>query len=76
MLKGLWIVFDVDGVITDGRVYVNTEGNNEKCMNLKDVDAIWELSRRGCQIAAITAEKDNFTKWIKKTFSLEGILGW
>lgn len=68
MLKGLWIVFDVDGVITDGRVYVNTEGNNEKCMNLKDVDAIWELSRRGCQIAAITAEKDNFTKWIKKRF--------
>lgn len=48
------IVFDIDGVITDGSVIIDSNGNEQKQINLKDIDAIFELSRRGFKLVAIT----------------------
>lgn len=62
------IIFDIDGVITDGTVIVNTDGNQSKRVNLKDIDAIFELHRRGIHIGAVTAEKNCFTEWIRSQF--------
>ena len=34
------IVFDIDGVITDGTVIIDSEGREQKQISLKDIDAI------------------------------------
>ena len=72
MDNGFWFVFDVDGVITDGRIWVNEYGESCKCMNLKDIDAIHEIVRLGYPIVAVTAEKNSFTSYIKSSFLWTG----
>ena len=65
------IVFDIDGVITDGSVIIDTNGNEQKKVNLKDIDAIFELSRRGFLLAAITGEDTSIVDYFEKRFPWE-----
>lgn len=60
------IIFDIDGVITDGTLIVDFNGSASKRINLKDIDAINELHRDGFFIGAVTAEKNEFTEYIRK----------
>ena len=62
------IIFDVDGVITDGTVIIDSKGNEQKQINLKDIDAIFELHRRGYQLAAITGEDTEIVNYFEKRF--------
>ena len=41
------IIFDIDGVLTDGRIIVDEQGREQKKINLKDIDAVFELKLRG-----------------------------
>ena len=61
-------IFDIDGVLTDGKIWIDNTGNYSKNINMKDIDAIYELQRSGFGIYAISAEKNEFTKWVKKRF--------
>ena len=65
------IVFDIDGVITDGSMIIDSEGREQKKINLKDVDAIFELHRRGFKIAAITGEDTEIVGYFEKRFPWE-----
>ncbi|MBQ7076692.1 MAG: SIS domain-containing protein [Lachnospiraceae bacterium] len=65
------IVFDIDGVITDGSMIIDSEGHEQKQINLKDVDAIFELHRRGYKIAAITGEDTDIVDYFEKRFPWE-----
>ena len=62
------IVFDIDGVITDGSVIVDSNGHEQKKINMKDVDAIFELHRRGYKLAAITGEDTEIVSYFEKRF--------
>lgn len=62
------VVLDIDGVITDGSVIIDTQGNEQKKINLKDVDAIFELHRQGYKIAAITGEDTPIVTYFQKRF--------
>lgn len=62
------IVFDIDGVITDGSVIIDSNGKEQKQVNLKDIDAIFELDRRGYQLAAITGEDTDIVNYFEKRF--------
>lgn len=62
------IVFDIDGVITDGSVTIDSDGNEQKQINLKDIDAIFELHRRGYKLAAITGEDTKIVNFFEKRF--------
>lgn len=62
------IIFDIDGVITDGSVIVNEDGSEQKKINLKDIDAIFELKSREFMIAAITGEKSPIVSYFEKRF--------
>lgn len=62
------IIFDIDGVITDGSIIINEDGNEQKRINLKDVDAIFELKSKGFIIAAITGENSPIVNYFKKRF--------
>lgn len=65
------IVFDIDGVITDGSVIIDSGGNEQKQINLKDIDAIFELHRRGYKLAAITGEDTEIVNYFEKRFPWE-----
>lgn len=65
------IVFDIDGVITDGSVIIDLQGNEQKRINLKDIDAIFELKRRGFLLAAITGEETSIVGYFEKRFPWE-----
>ena len=64
----LWFVFDIDGVITSGTIVTDGGTAVQKSVNLKDIDAIYELNKIGCRIAAVSAEKDRFTQWVQSRF--------
>lgn len=65
------IVFDIDGVITDGSVIIDSNGTEQKQINLKDIDAIFELHRRGYRLAAITGEDTEIVDYFEKRFPWE-----
>lgn len=65
------IVFDIDGVVTDGSVIIDSNGNEQKQINLKDIDAIYELHRRGYKLAAITGEDTDIVNYFEKRFPWE-----
>lgn len=65
------IVFDIDGVITDGSVIIDSEGHEQKQINLKDIDAVFELHRRGYKLAAITGEDTEIVNYFEKRFPWE-----
>lgn len=62
------IIFDIDGVITDGSIIVNQDGVEQKKINLKDIDAIYELKSRGFIIAALTGEESPIVTYFEKRF--------
>ena len=62
------IVFDIDGVITDGTVIVDEHGKISTRINMQDIDAIHEIHRRGISIGAVTAEKNSFSEWVRMEF--------
>lgn len=65
------IVLDIDGVITDGSVIIDSHGREQKQINLKDIDAIFELRRRGYKLAAITGEDTEIVGYFEKRFPWE-----
>lgn len=62
------IVFDIDGVITNGSVIIDSNGHEQKQINMKDVDAIFELHRRGYKLAAITGEDTEIVSYFENRF--------
>lgn len=59
------IIFDIDGVITDGKISIDTNGIERKNVNLKDLDTIYSLKEKAYTIIAITGEsieKSNYFK--------------
>lgn len=62
------VIFDIDGVITDGTVIIDSNGNEQKQINLKDIDAIFELHRKGYKLAAITGEDTDIVNYFKNRF--------
>lgn len=61
--------FDIDGVLTDGVVYIDSDGLETKKISFDDIDAIFELKRSGIKIGFITGEDNNFTEYVRKRFS-------
>ena len=62
------MVFDSDGVLTDGSIMVDEQGREQKKINLKDIDAVFELKRRGFRLAAITGEASAIVSYFKERF--------
>ncbi len=62
------VIFDIDGIITDDTVIIDDTGREQKRMNFKDVDAIFELHRRGYKLAAITGEGNAMVEYFRHRF--------
>ncbi len=48
-------IFDVDGVLTDGKLYYDNQGNEFKAFNAKDGHGMKLLQQQGIPVAIITA---------------------
>ena len=49
------VVFDVDGVLTDGKLILGENGNEYKSFHVRDGHGIVMLMETGCNVAVITA---------------------
>ncbi|MDR1701895.1 MAG: HAD hydrolase family protein [Sporomusaceae bacterium] len=62
------VIFDIDGVLTNGKILINSQGEELKQIDIKDIDAIFDIKRAGFTICAITGEKTPITEYFKNRF--------
>ena len=62
------VVFDIDGVLTDGTIIVDQAGNEQKHVNLKDIDAVYSLKQSGYSIGVITGEDTKMVDYFEHRF--------
>ena len=55
------VVFDVDGVLTDGSLYYGAEGESIKVFNVRDGHGMKALQRHGIEVAIITGRNSRMT---------------
>jgi len=67
------ILTDVDGVLTDGRVTIDINGNETKTICYRDLDAIGIGRRSGYDFAFVTGEDTVMVKMLAKRFSIDRI---
>lgn len=68
------IVFDIDGVLTDGSVLVDEDGNERKRISLKSLDAIGSFRQEGYLLAAITGEETALAMYFERRISWDCFL--
>lgn len=56
------LVLDVDGVLTDGKLYFDHAGNEMKAFNTRDGMGMKALQRVGIEVAVITGRKSEAVK--------------
>ena len=63
------LVLDVDGVLTDGKLYFDHAGNEMKAFNTRDGMGMKALQRVGIEVAVITGRKSEAVTSIICQFS-------
>lgn len=53
------LVLDVDGVLTDGRLFFDDQGKEYKCFHARDGHGIKLLRQSGVEVAVISGRKSN-----------------
>jgi 3-deoxy-D-manno-octulosonate 8-phosphate phosphatase (KDO 8-P phosphatase) len=53
------LILDVDGVLTDGRLFFDNQGNEYKCFHARDGHGIKLLRQTGVEVAIISGRKSN-----------------
>jgi len=56
------VIFDIDGVLTDGSLFLGDDGQQYKAFNSKDGHGLKMLQQSGTQVAIITAKQSNVVK--------------
>jgi 3-deoxy-D-manno-octulosonate 8-phosphate phosphatase (KDO 8-P phosphatase) len=51
------LILDIDGVLTDGRLFFDNEGNEYKCFHARDGHGIKLLRQTGVEVAVISGRK-------------------
>jgi len=54
-----WLLLDVDGVLTDGRLYFGNQGEEYKSFNTLDGQGIKALQKTGVKVGVITGRTSN-----------------
>lgn len=67
------ILTDVDGVLTDGRVNIDVNGNETKTICYRDLDAIGIGRRAGYDFAFVTGEDTDMVKALAERFNIQKV---
>lgn len=62
------VFLDIDGILTDGAVYVDESGKESKRILFDDIDAVFEFKRAGFKIGFITGEDTPFCDFVRRRF--------
>jgi len=62
------VLLDIDGVLTNGKVTVDSNGNESKTIDFRDIDAVFEMKRRGLSVGLITGESTPITLYFRERF--------
>jgi len=62
------VLMDIDGVLTDGKVTVDSAGNEFKTLDFRDIDAVFEMKRRGLNVGLLTGENSAIIGYFRKRF--------
>jgi YrbI family 3-deoxy-D-manno-octulosonate 8-phosphate phosphatase len=62
------VLLDIDGVLTNGKVTVDSHGKESKTIDFRDIDAVFEMKRKGLLVGMITGESTPITLFFKKRF--------
>lgn len=62
------VLLDIDGVVTNGKVLVNSAGEEIKQIDFKDLDGAFEIKRMGLKLGFLTKEQTAITEFFKKRF--------
>ena len=64
------LVLDVDGVLTDGRLYFSARGEQTKCFHVRDGAGLKQVLKAGLQVAVISGRQ---SKAVDKRMSELGV---
>ena len=67
------IVFDVDGVLTDGSLYIGDDGQEYKAFNSKDGHGMVMLRQSGVEIAIITGRSSEVVRIRMASLGIEHV---
>lgn len=56
------LILDVDGVLTDGKIYISDSGQETKCFNVQDGLGLQLLLKNAIDVAIISGRKSNSSK--------------
>ncbi len=56
------VIFDVDGVLTDGSLYIGDDGNEYKAFNARDGHGIVMLRESGVELAVISGRRSEVVR--------------
>ena len=65
------VIFDVDGVLTDGSLFMGDDGQEYKAFNSKDGLGMKLLQQSGTPVAIITARQSNVVKLRMESLGIE-----
>ncbi|MDH3354293.1 MAG: 3-deoxy-manno-octulosonate-8-phosphatase KdsC [Chromatiales bacterium] len=65
------VIFDVDGVLTDGSLFIGDDGQEYKAFNSKDGLGMKLLQRSGVAVGIITARQSNVVKLRMESLGIE-----
>tara|TARA_Y100001935_G_C17311708_1_gene517021 strand:- start:4498 stop:5025 length:528 start_codon:yes stop_codon:yes gene_type:complete len=68
------IIFDVDGVLTDGSLYLDDDGKEMKAFNSRDGHGMKMLQEAGILIGIITGRKSNVVSARMASLNIEYVL--
>ena len=68
------LVLDVDGTLTDGKIYVDDKDNSFKAFNVKDGFALVNWLKLGGEVAILTGKKSNIVKRRAKELGIKYII--
>ena len=68
------LVLDVDGTLTDGKIYVDDKDNSFKAFNVKDGFALVNWLKLGGEVAILTGTKSNIVERRAKELGIKYII--
>ncbi len=67
------LILDVDGVLTDGRLFFDDYGREYKCFHARDGHGIKLLKKSGVDVAVISGRKSNSVALRMKSLGIEHV---
>ncbi len=67
------LILDVDGVLTDGRLFFDDNGTEYKCFHARDGHGIKLLRQTGVEVAVISGRKSNSVAIRMKNLGIENV---